>query len=67
MFKHFKEPSIDETLKWKVIGLYNSRARDGLVQLDLTNNDEVLKFITENKVRFFSCLIRSKIYKKKIT
>lgn len=49
VFKHFKEPSIDETLKWKVIGLYNSRARDGLVQLDLTNNDEVLKFITENK------------------
>lgn len=47
----FKEDSAlnESNIKWNVVGLYNSRPREGLTKLDLTNNKEVLKFIEEFK------------------
>jgi nucleoside-diphosphate-sugar epimerase len=42
--------SANAEYNWNVLGLCNSRVRDGLRKLDLTNDDEVEKLINEFKV-----------------
>lgn len=43
--------SANVEFNWNVLGLCNSRAREGLRKLDLTNDEEVEKLINEFKVK----------------